>query len=215
MKVTYVNEENIKKSNFTLRKIAVMLALASTIMLTGCGKSQDLEEVKNKYGSEDIDELDLSERVILEKLSDYEKAYNDFQSDKDNVDKRVILVRETKKLSDIANQLISNKINVAMGTDYEISVENVDNERKVFGDDQNLGIDIPLPLNEIMNNKDFIDSNVYGGDGSSSVWDNEIDEFNDNGIKLYESILKHLDTDYELDGNKIKVSKTEENQNVR
>lgn len=216
MKVTYVNENEIKKNKkFTLRKIAVGLALASTILLSGCGKDTDLEEVKNKYDIDNIDELDLSERVILEKLKDYEKAYNDFQSDKDNVEKRVVLVKETKKLSDIANQLISDKINVAMGTDYEISIENVDNERKVFGDSQNLGIDIPLPLNEIMNNKDFIDSNTYGGDGSNSAWDSAIDEYNDKGMKLYESILKHVEKDYQLDGSKLEVAKAETNQNVR
>lgn len=215
MKVTYVNEKEVKKNNFTLRKIAAMVVLMAPLLLTGCGKDADLEAVKNKYAVENIDDLDLSERSILEMLKGYETAYNDYQADKGNVDKRVTLVKETKKLSDIANQLISNKINLAMGTDYEISIENVDNERKVFGDEQNLGIDVPLSLNEIMNNKDFIDSGVYGGDGSSSAWDKEIDEYNKKGMNLYESILKHLDTDYELDGNKIKVSKTEENQNVR
>lgn len=212
MKVNYVNEKELKKNKFKLRKIAVSLALASTILLAGCIKDKDLEKIKNKYNVENVDEFDISERMIIAKLSDYEKAYNDFQSDKSDIEKRMVLISETKKLSDIANTLISDKINLAMGTDYVITIENVDNNRIVFADDQNLGIKIPGVLNELMNNKDFIDSNIYKGDGSSKEWDREINAFNNNGIALYETILKHLDKNYELDGNKLKVVENEESK---
>lgn len=215
MKVTYVNEKEMKKSNFTLRKIVVMLTLASSIMLTGCGKGKDLEEIKGKYIMEDMDKLDLSERLIVEKLASYEKAYNDFQAERDNIEKRVALVSETKKLSAIADKLIADKINAAIGADSEISIQNVDNERKVFKDGNNTGIDIPINLNAIMSNKDFIDSNIYGGDGSSRAWDSAIDEFNEKATKLFSSILENVDTDYELDVNKLKVAKEDTSQNVR
>ena len=79
MKITYVNEDEIKKNNFILRKIAAMVVLMTPLLLTGCGKDVDLEEVKNKYSVENIDELDSSEKTILEMLKEYEQAYNDYK----------------------------------------------------------------------------------------------------------------------------------------
>ena len=190
-----------------------MLALASSIMLAGCGKDKDLDDIKGKY-IESIDDLDLDERVIVEKLASYENAYSEYMNDKENVDKRVALISETKKLSSIADKLMSDKINEAIGTDSEITIRTVDNERKIFKDGENLGIDVPLNLNAIMNNKDFIDSNIYGGDGSSQAWDSAIDEFNEKGSKLYSSILENLKNDYELDGNKLKVCKEDTSEKI-
>jgi len=194
-----------------------MVVLMAPLLLTGCGKSTDLEEIKNKYSTENIDELDLSERAILEMLKGYEEAYNSFQSNKDNVESRKNLVSKTKDLNNIANKLIENKINVAMGTDYEITIEynDADHKYELFGDDQKLDLKLPNPLNEIINNKDFIASNVYGGDGSSSAWDKEIDEFNKKGMELYTSLLKYFSTDYELDGNKLEITEEEANKIVR
>lgn len=214
MKVTYVNEENIKKSNFTLRKIAVMLALASTIMLTGCGKSQDLEDIRDKYLTGDRYDYDENEQLTIHDLMHYEQAYGAYQNDK-SIENRVELVKQTKKLGDVANRFITRKLNMAMGTDYNITGEHSGTEEVLYADGELLNVKFPNEIETIIRNKRFIDDDTYKGDGSSNVWDKEIDNFNDKGKTLYSLILKNLDVDYEFDDNKIKVSKVDTSQNVR
>lgn len=214
MKVTYVNENEVKKSNFTLRKIAVGLALASTILLSGCGKEENLDDIRNKYITGDRYDYDENEQLTIHDLMHYEQAYEAYQSDK-SIENRVELVKQTKKLSDVANRFITRKLNTAMGTDYNITGEHSGTEEVLYADGELLDVKFPNEIETIIRNKRFIDNDTYKGDGSSNAWDKEIDSFSNQGKTLYSLLLENLDTDYEFDGNKIKVSEVDTSQNVK
>lgn len=205
MKINNVNENLLKNKTFNLRKIALTLGLASSLLfLTGCGTS--IEEVDNKYINQE--EMDNDEIKIYASLKEYKTAYNNYQEKKD-VESRVKLIEETKKLSKIADNLIEVKINDALGTNYNIKVSTNDGNRIITGNNALLDCNFPIELNELVNSKDFIDSNIYKGDGSSDAWNNEINDFNRKGLKLYEEIVKNIDKDYQIDGKNIKLENEE------
>jgi len=206
MKINNVNENILKDKTFNLRKIALTLGLASSLLfLTGCGTS--IEQADSKYINEE--EMNNEEMKIYASLQGYRSAYDNYE-EKQDVQSRVKLIEETKKLSKIADNLIETKINDALGTNYEIKVNTTDGNRTLTGDSSLLDCNFPMEMNELVNSKDFIDSNIYKGDGSSDAWNNEINGFNKKGLKLYEEIVKNIDKDFEIDGKDIKVAKNQE-----
>lgn len=206
MKINNVNENILKDKTFNLRKIALTLGLASSLLfLTGCGTS--IEQTDNKYINQE--EMDNEETKIYASLQGYRSAYSNYE-EKQDVESRIKLIEETKKLSSIADNLIETKINDALGTNYNIKVNTNDGNRTLTGDNALLDCNFPMELNELVNSKDFIDSNIYKGDGSNEAWNNEINDFNKKGLKLYEEIVKNIEKDFEIDGKDLKVAKNQE-----
>ena len=64
MKINNVNENMLKNKTFNLRKIALTLGLASSLLfLTGCGTS--IEQADSKYiNDEEMDNEEIDESII-------------------------------------------------------------------------------------------------------------------------------------------------------
>lgn len=209
MKVTYVNKENIKKSNFTLRKIAAMVVLMAPLLLTGCGKSDNLDDVRDKYLTGDSFDYDVNEQLTIHDLMHYEQAYEAYQNDKSSENKKE-LYNQTMKLEDVANRFISRKLNTAMGTDYKFTGEHRETDEVLYANGEYFSDKIPNQIEAIIRNTRFLNNDKYRN--IDNLDDKEIVEFNNKGKTLYSLILEYLDTDYEYDGNKIKESKVDTSQ---
>lgn len=224
MRVHNINEKYIKQrqqemKKFKIRAIAVSLSVAfiSSSVLAGCKLNSADEKMNNvmaRYVEDN--EFDISMQPILEKLEHYQKVYNEYFEDKDNLDKKVELIKETKKLEHVADLVVTKKVNDALDTNYEYVQlsHNPDGDLIFLADGELLKQKPSIAFNELANNVDS--TRQYKGDGTSDKWTNSVTvDFVKEGANLSKCIAKIAGETFIVDGNRVKPGKQQETEKNR
>lgn len=172
---------------------------------------------------------EITDKATIEALSEYDISYDNYQTEYNNnkdskatVKSRINLVESTKKLTNIADGVMIDKIKQALNItdkDIKVSINRVGgsgNEEIVdvinvtkngqtlyqFESDQ-----VPKEMSDLLTNINGI--NIYQGNGENDAWDNEMNKYNNKGIDLYNNILGMIDNEYEVNDSKLVNINTE------
>lgn len=213
--VNYNEELFSKKNKFNLRKIKAPLIVAGIIFtLAATSLASKSKEPSYEELCSIIQELPENEQQILtEYLSAYQ-LYEASKSSKDTNTKiaaRKELIKESEKVEIKLKRILKDKIEEATLKDIpdylkgynNVSFHERDGERVTVIesiDDQNIinNDRLPKEMDKLIDN--FYTLENYSGDGTSSKWDKEIDDYNKNTIEMIKQAGNICSKDYDFDG---------------
>lgn len=220
MKIGNVNQNYLKcNHSFKLRKIGVSLALTTSIIVaTGCTNKnsfiykEGMGSFSTQYESEIGYDIPLNEEEIVNKLSNYSIAYNDYIADTTSEEKRFNLISQTNNMIDVAYELVSQKIKNSIGLDNRANIiitvdaatkmviVKIEDEygRELYKIDQKMD-----PILDIINNCYYLSS--LKNTEKNTFIDNDIDNYSNNSQELYNNIINIIDIELEYLDNKFVI----------
>ena len=203
----YDMNENFKKLKIKLVKVSTvgLFALGLGVMVaSNTGDkfeyNQDsITTLSDQYQHHVDNKLGVETKDILDMLSSYEIAYDNYKEGKgDEVELRKELISQTAKLEDAAYEMIKLKAIGSVGCDSNASLSVDDLFNKEDGPqyelvltDNNNSYRLKIKENTVFNIINNIDVlNSYAGNGEHEVWASAIKGYSATAEKVYYDVLK-------------------------